>query len=170
MLRFFAILILLLCVLPVEADSLRCKRHIVDLDATKLEVLHKCGEPDFREVVSGEEQFKKEVWIYDFGAQRFMYVLTFHGLRLRRIESEPTKIRSGVLSEDLRCGTRLVSAGMTKLEVLKKCGDPEYREVVSPADDPKVEVWSYKLGSKRFLYLLTFKGVRLVKIESEDYR
>ena len=37
---------------------------------------------------------------------------------------------SAVYAEGMRCGTKLVVAGDTKLEVLKKCGEPDFKETI----------------------------------------
>jgi len=34
-------------------------------------------------------------------------------------------------ADGMRCGTKLVVAGDTKLEVLSKCGDPDFKETVA---------------------------------------
>ncbi len=65
----------------------------------------------------------------------------------------------------MRCGTHLVLAGDTKLEVLRHCGEPDLREVVSGADEPKVEQWYYERGSRQFPRVLTFRGFELVRLE-----
>ena len=152
----------------VHADTLRCGQLLVTKDDSKYEVLKKCGEPDFSEVVSGTDQDKEEVWIYDFGPQRFQYVITFVGIRIFRIESEPSPPRMPVFGKStMRCGQKLVKLGMNKLEVTKRCGEPQFSEVISGAHFVKREVWFYDFGSNRFIYHLTFKGVRLTDIDTE---
>ncbi len=34
------------------------------------------------------------------------------------------------MADDLRCGNKLVVTGDTKLEVLNKCGEPDFKETV----------------------------------------
>ena len=73
----------------------------------------------------------------------------------------------GVLADDdLRCGTHLVKAGDTKLDVMEKCGPPAFKEIVSGANEALVEQWHYRPGSRSFPRILTFTGVRLVDIEA----
>lgn len=69
-------------------------------------------------------------------------------------------------ADNMRCGTHLVRSGDTKLEVLRHCGDPDLREIVSGADEPKVEQWYYERGSRQFPRVLTFRGFELVRIET----
>ena len=70
----------------------------------------------------------------------------------------------------MRCGSSIVKTGDTKLEVLDKCGEPALREVVSGADDVKVEIWTYRGSPTRLTRVLTFRGSRLERIESERTR
>lgn len=99
---------------------------------------------------------------------------------------------------DFRCGTRLVSEGDTKFEVLEKCGQPDFVDVRHESrikrdffersferrdlDDPEryrfplfvvedveIEEWTYNLGSQRFIRYLTFENGRLVDIKVGDY-
>lgn len=69
-------------------------------------------------------------------------------------------------TRSMRCGSHLVRAGDTKVDVLKHCGKPQFREVVSGADERRVEEWYYERGTVRFPVLLTFRGLELVEIET----
>lgn len=69
-------------------------------------------------------------------------------------------------ADNMRCGTHLVRSGDTKLEVLRHCGEPDLREVVSGADEPKTEQWYYERGSRQFPRVLTFRGFELIRIET----
>ncbi|MBA3493821.1 MAG: DUF2845 domain-containing protein [Gammaproteobacteria bacterium] len=73
----------------------------------------------------------------------------------------------GVLADDgFRCGTHLVKAGDTKLDVMEKCGPPVFKETVSGANEALVEQWHYRLDTGSFPRILTFTGGRLVDIEA----
>ena len=78
---------------PALADrGMRCGQSLIRPGDTKVDVLALCGEPLLREIVSGGAGAESDVveqWVYSFGAQRFMRVLTFRGLHLRDIESGP---------------------------------------------------------------------------------
>lgn len=73
---------------------------------------------------------------------------------------------------DLRCGTELVSPGDSKVEVIKKCGEPLLRETVAvkktPSADEIVDRWTYDQGPGRFLKILTFEAGELVTIEDGE--
>jgi hypothetical protein len=94
--------------------SFRCNRKIINIGDTTGEVLMKCGEPTYRDIVgsstsgtySEDTQYNgmeasssgggyhgrtvnREIWIYDFGPRKFIRVLTFSGGRLIAIENGP---------------------------------------------------------------------------------
>jgi hypothetical protein len=78
----------------------------------------------------------------------------------------------------LRCGTKLVSDGAAKVEVLAKCGDPfsmtERRETRLLAGQQRwievvVETWIYNFGPQQFMQVVTFENGRLVDVTSGNY-
>jgi hypothetical protein len=90
--------------------------------------------------------------------------------------------------DSMRCGSRLVAIGDTKVDVVGKCGEPVMRDKVvrsssvkksgkksgnkkSGSADKKVqersrvdEQWVYDLGPHDFSYTLSFEGVELKSI------
>lgn len=66
---------------------------------------------------------------------------------------------------NMRCGTALVVPGDSKLRVLDKCGEPDFRETVSGANERRVEQWYYRSGTQRFTRVVTFRGTRIEDIE-----
>jgi hypothetical protein len=83
----------------------------------------------------------------------------------------------------LRCGTNIVSVGDTKYEVIKRCGQPVFKEFLGVEKSKqyarkartkstsyeKVEVWIYdakSLGSTSWDYQLIFVGMELVSSSS----
>ena len=89
----------------------------------------------------------------------------------------------GLVSTDamaLRCGNQLVSEGMTRYEVRKRCGDPadsqvryetHYRRTTvdeSVAYEVEIDEWIYDFGSNRFDRRLIFINGRLFKDEILD--
>lgn len=73
-------------------------------------------------------------------------------------------------SSQMHCGSALVKTGDGKTEVLAKCGEPDYREVVSGDNDSKREIWVYRFGTRQFVHTLTFTGFYLDDIVVETYR
>jgi hypothetical protein len=97
-------------------------------------------------------------------------------------------------ASDFRCGSKIVSTGDRKFDVLRKCGEPAYIEVreevrikrdfgspFSPHEEESgrfplfvkklvtVEEWEYNLGSGRFIRYLRFENGILVRITTGDY-
>jgi hypothetical protein len=83
-------------------------------------------------------------------------------------------------ADGMYCGNELVTDGMTKLDVISKCGAPDLKEVASVntvgralrgafrASTSAVEVWHYNCGERRFNKSLYFDGERLAKIENSN--
>ncbi len=82
------------------------------------------------------------------------------------------------------CGQRLVSEGDTKIEVLNKCGDPDWKEVrreiayvpIVVGDTTSyvattiyVEEWAYNLGPQQFIRYLRFENGKVARIGTGDY-
>jgi hypothetical protein len=101
-------------------------------------------------------------------------------------------------NSDLRCGTRIVSLGDRKFDVVAKCGEPtyrgvryekrirrdlfrdlfpprelreseKYREPLFVEEFVEVDEWVYNFGSLQFVRYLTFENGILVNIETGDY-
>lgn len=87
----------------------------------------------------------------------------------------------------MRCGTRLVSVGDYQIEVLRKCGEPDYVDErieyktyrVYPRPhlpiyndvygEVVVQEWTYNFGRQRFMQLLRFENGKLKRIQALDY-
>ena len=89
----------------------------------------------------------------------------------------------------LRCGNRIVVEGDYKFQVLRRCGEPDYKEsrveyrstrlrgssVLQPGIDVNqmvpilVEEWTYDFGPNRFVEVLYFEAGRVVGIRSLGY-
>lgn len=97
-----------------------------------------------------------------------------------------------------RCGTSLVIEGDTKPEVIQKCGEPDYvdswqeerfsrnypsvreydpdnhryyrryREPFLVKEYVTIDVWTYNLGSNRFIRYLTFENGILIEISTGE--
>jgi len=75
-------------------------------------------------------------------------------------------------ADAMRCGNNLVTVGDSKAKVLLVCGEPMISEVIATekTDDRKelVEAWTYHRGPGSFLQILTFRGGKLILIETGD--
>ena len=85
-----------------------------------------------------------------------------------------------------RCGRRLVHVGDHKLDVLEKCGDPEWAEQrvalrssrlrhpygaleEGRYEEVLIDEWIYNFGRRKFKQFLQFENGVLKKIEQLDY-
>ena len=73
----------------------------------------------------------------------------------------------------LRCGSKLINEGDRAFEVQRKCGEPEYRDLVGYTGGANygdrelvIEEWVYG-PTNGMLSILTFQGNRLVRIETK---
>jgi len=97
-------LFFLVCLGTVPAWALRCGNRLVDLGEPSAAVLQKCGTPDTMErrviyrVLPDADAFGSvrslvyvpvviDVWVYNFGRQRFMQEFSFEDGRLVDIQS-----------------------------------------------------------------------------------
>jgi len=89
----------------------------------------------------------------------------------------------------MRCGRMLVTEGDPKIQVVRKCGEPdfaesrmEYRSVrlrgsgfQQPGADfetvvpVQIDEWTYNFGPHQLMQKLVFENGRLIRIESLDY-
>ncbi|NIO08382.1 MAG: DUF2845 domain-containing protein [Deltaproteobacteria bacterium] len=74
---------------PINMDIVQCGLHQVRVGVTKLEVLDRCGEPQLKENVSGENQPNIQQWLYK-PERNMTRIFTFEGTVLRRIQLVPT--------------------------------------------------------------------------------
>lgn len=82
--------------------------------------------------------------------------------------------REAGAADTLRCGSRLVSTGMTAAEVLAVCGEPSLRDVWTSLPQPggvlgDVEEWTYNFGSSQLLRVLRLRNGRLQRIDTQGY-
>ncbi len=71
----------------------------------------------------------------------------------------------GSAADFLRCGNYLVRVGDTKVDVIHRCGEPYFRELISGADERNMEQWFYLPARTQFQRIVTFRGTRVVRIE-----
>jgi hypothetical protein len=167
-----------------SAQTLSCDDGVVEMSDSKYVVQSKCGEPAFTDAtrvtrISSlddallQEFVEVEDWLYDFGSNRLVVVLTFEkdeliGMRSFGYGREP----GGRPAFD-----KVVEIGEPTVRVLFLFGPPSYKEeridtsVVSRKRGmtiPKqvsVETWTYNLGPNRFMRIYHFVEGRLTKIE-----
>ncbi|MCK9459044.1 MAG: DUF2845 domain-containing protein [Proteobacteria bacterium] len=167
-----------------SAQTLSCDDGVVEMSDSKYLVESKCGEPTFTDATRvtrvserGDEVLQEfvevEDWLYDFGPNRLVVVLTFEKDRLIGMRS----FGYGRDSGGSPAFDKVVAIGEPTVRVLFLFGPPSYKEeridtsVVSREHGgafPKqvsVETWTYNLGPNRFMRIYHFVNGRLTAIE-----
>jgi hypothetical protein len=189
-LRCASVAMVALLAVAAPALGLRCGNNLVHEGDHVIEVLNKCGEPQWRERWEDEVIERRffdtlerqivvmEEWLYDFGPSRLLYILRF---RNSRLESIATGDRGSRLSVDSCREGNILSIGDTKFEVLRKCGPPDFSEsrdadelVIRRFDRSRrttirIDEWTYNFGPRRFLLHLIFEDGRLKRMETGGY-
>ena len=65
----------------------------------------------------------------------------------------------------MRCGSKIIKIGMAKYEVRGTCGVPTYEEYLGRGG----ELWVFDFGSNKLVYYLTFRGIKLSRIQTGEY-
>ena len=94
------------------------------------------------------------------------------------------------VASELRCGSRIITIGERRHDVLRKCGDPVYVEVreevrvgtplLLPGEEFRripsivkelvtIEEWEYNFGPAQFIRYLRFENGILTSITTGDY-
>lgn len=87
-----------------------------------------------------------------------------------------------VFADTFRCKNVIFSEGDTRLDVLLKCGEPDYEEVIEVSttgerDEEKstfakkiryVVEWHYNCGEREFTRIITFEAGRIISIREGD--
>jgi hypothetical protein len=174
-----AIVVLAFCLTAAaRADSFRCGTQLVQTGDRKYDVVGKCGEPAFRDTAPGTylpgigPVDVIETWYYNPGPGRLLRVLTFHRGML-------TAIRTGGRGFDERsvqgsCQPNRIIPGMSKYELLSRCGPPVAHDIWLEHSGPRpywrghgavlVEEWTYEFGSNRFVRHLRIVNGRVARI------
>lgn len=98
---------------------------------------------------------------------------------------------SALIAHAFRCGDEIITVGDSRAKVIIKCGPPTYKEKAaakkdappqsgkrSQATDDRsagkkrsaakgVEKWAYNCGKDDFIYVLTFEGGLVAKIDTD---
>lgn len=184
-------------------SSLRCEGGLISLGDSQLDVLGKCGEPALRDsrtveqatvareadlpAVSGERvSAVVHDWAYNFGPQRFMYVVTLGGSKVVAIERggygyEPERVNAARKSKPASCDSASFKEGTLKLDLLARCGEPASKDVrqvqrieangstITGEPSVEVEVWTYDLGPRQFAQIVTLANGKVVSVERGGY-
>jgi hypothetical protein len=191
----FLIILLSIGLFTSQADaaSISCDGGIVSNGDAVVDLLMKCGQPEWKESHQEEitGQFSPglkqrtyitvEQWTYNFGPQQFLRIVTIRNgvvSGIRTGQYGPSKDRGPVGPE---CEDRIISTGDTKGEVLAKCGEPFYRtshdeELREQLDENRsrklvvtVEEWTYNFGPQRFMRIITVRNSRVIDVRTGSY-
>lgn len=182
--------LLLACGLGRADETLRCGSRIVAPGQTQLAVEAACNEPSFVDrwpEVSppfGRRRGPVEIWTYNFGPNRLLWLLRFDGDRLSLIETEG---HGFIVEPDHRCEPQDIVPGMSKYRLLASCGEPasrRAREQLEP-DRPRPlgpgglpafaaggayrasyrEEWTYNFGSARLMREILLDNGKVVDVQ-----
>ena len=62
----------------------------------------------------------------------------------------------------IQCGRGIIKTGNTKTEVRAKCGEPT-------SEESGGRIWVYDRGPHELIKYLTFRGIKLMRIQVGDY-
>ncbi len=185
------LLLLLLLSASVRAKTLCCGSSLIMRGNFAVEVLEKCGEPDFidqwqQNVTSPHRAVPNvEQWYYNFGSSQLVQILEFREGVLERIDSAnygfPTP-------GPRRCQPADLVEGLSKYRLLELCVDPDQANssVVfsnrnrnrngfggSPLYQPNFlvpvlrEFWVYNFGRRRLLRKVILENGIVVEVDTE---
>jgi hypothetical protein len=177
----------------VNADTLSCDGGIISIGDRAVDLLMKCGKPEWQE--SHQEEITDrlapglrqktyitvEQWTYNFGSHQLLRTVTIKNGVITDIRTGQHGISKEREPAGPGCDDRIISTGDTKGDVLAKCGEPFYRtthdeelrEQLDATRSRKVVVnideWTYNFGPHRFLRIITFRNGLVVDIRTGGY-
>jgi len=191
------VLILILSILSFPAhaiaDSLSCVGGIVSTGDAAVDLLLKCGKPDWQEShheeitdryapnIKQRTYITVEQWTYNFGPQQLLRTVTLRNGVITDIKTGQygrSKDR-GPAKPD--CCDQIISSGESTGDVIAKCGKPYYRnahneELYEQFDGTHsrkivvaIDEWTYNCGPQRFLRIITFRNGIVIDIRTGGY-
>ena len=189
------ILLLVTGLLPLQAhaDSISCDGGIVSDGGSAVDLIIKCGKPEWKE--SYQEEITDQVnpnlkqrayitveqWTYNFGPQQFLRIVTLQNGVITGVRTGTYGTAKNSVAPGPACGDRIISVGDTKTDILIKCGEPFYKsshqeDLKERFDDSSsrkvivaVEEWTYNFGPQQFLRVITFRNGTVVDIRTGGY-
>jgi hypothetical protein len=192
---FFGTFVLLAFLVPDRsfADSISCDRGIVSNGDSAVDLIVKCGQPEWKDTRTEEIVEKTgtdarrtttvtvEDWTYNFGPYQFMRIVTVRNgvvAEVRTGRYGAPKDRGPAPPE---CGDRVISTGDTKADVLIRCGEPFFKtshqeelkertsEISGRTVTVTVEEWTYNFGPQRFMRIITFRNGIVIEVRTGGY-
>ena len=170
-----------------QGTTLSCENGVVTMKDSKYEIIHKCGEPTFKDfskvtrVSKSSEKVEQnfvtvEDWLYNFGPKRHVIVLTFENNRLVGMRSYGYGRSPG----DKPNFNIKIKLGEPTVRLLFLFGPPSHKEErletkvvghkkgVTLPEQKTVSTWTYNLGPKKLMRIYHFVDGRLAQIEMGD--
>ncbi len=177
----------------VYADSLDCKGGIVSTGDSRVDLVMKCGEPDWKD--SHDEEITERLdsgtkrklivavdeWTYNFGPSQFMRIVTLKNGKITDIRAGGYGYNKGAKPNQRECSGQIVSIGDLKSDVILKCGEPSWKDIHQEEIQERIdrglerkvydtiEDWTYNLGPNSFVRILTFRNNKLIDIKTGGY-
>lgn len=167
--------------LATDVVAMRCGGQLIGEGDRSYEVRRACGPPQAIESFDrhhhGHHAPHEETWYYDRGHQQLLRVLSFRDGELKRIEAR----RGNLPAEPSQRGTcrpTEIRQGMTRYELLRRCGEPverSHRHVLRKAlprshphlvEQVLVEEWFYDFGRTYMPRRLRLVDGEVVAIET----
>ncbi len=181
-------------------SSIRCAGGLVSVGDATIDLLGRCGAPTLREVVAYDggvatlgpqrgayNAATSERWTYDFGPQQFVMVVKVEGGKVSAVE-RGTNRGYARAEEDTRppipraaCDSSEVRVGLSKLDLLARCGDPALMEMrkeglafggsrgsllLSNEAPRDVEVWTYDFGPQQLVRFAILADGVVVRVDT----
>lgn len=162
------------------AEAARCKSGIVSPGDGRFEVIRACGEPDY--IDRQAETYlpgvgpvgELEEWYYNDGPRRLIQIFVFRNGELVREETGG----HGFNRFSARgCSPYDINRGMSKFELLTRCGEPVYRDSrwqivpgyrFHPGAATRVDEWVYNFGPNQFIRRVRIVDGRVVDVQLGD--
>lgn len=185
MFRIVLLLILACASTALLADGLRCGSRVIVQGDSQYVVEQKCGAPDFIDSWRVPAPFNfgfvalVEDWYYNFGPSRLIQVLRFRNQRLVDIETDGYGFSQPELAP---CQPQDIVPGISKFQLLTRCGEPESAQSSTQFVDPALvdfpldsnvlhkEEWLYDFGASRLLRIVTLINGRVVFVDTDEER
>jgi hypothetical protein len=175
------------------ADSLDCKGGIVSVGDSRVNLLIKCGDPDWKD--SHDEELIEHLdnrsrnkiiitvdeWTYNFGPAQLIRIVTLKNGQIAAIRTNGYGNDNATKPGKRDCGGQIVSIGDLKSDILSKCGEPSWKDIHQEETRERldrgfqqkvyttIEEWTYNWGPSRFVRILTFRNNKLVDIKTGGY-
>ncbi len=177
MFRLMAAAALAMLLMPwaEPARALRCDGGFVENGDSRFEVKRACGEPSYVDRPSSGVVGEMQEWYYNRGPQQFIRILFFRDGDLVNDTTGGYGFNERATSG---CSPYAIGRGMSKFELLTRCGEPEHRESrwAVPrrhgywyrGGGSRIDEWVYNFGPNQFIRHVRIVDGRVRDVEIGD--